>query len=331
MELVYLWVEDYKNIQKQGFNFSPRFTCDYNDEINELTIDENDDYIENFFGENINVTAIVGKNGSGKSSVLECLKQYANNMVLVFKNNETLQYYSKNKLDSTIKKVNNNPFNMYRFYTNSSILHMDKMDEFMEDKISLELNEIIKKVIYSENYKSFELASFMYIPKKIIVWSNYIDKFFNNMLAYSLNSKKLREIEFDTYHKFLTILYVYFVQNIDMDDISPEEFKEFKEEFNDKKIFLNGLCNTTLENIQKKDFLEKELFKYTQFSFTKEKFENIHFHQRSSGFKDISELSKDEKFFLKEYFNLYHIDLFDIKERRYTELSHGEKILFGQL
>ena len=29
MELVYLWVEDYKNIQKQGFNFSPRFNCKF--------------------------------------------------------------------------------------------------------------------------------------------------------------------------------------------------------------------------------------------------------------------------------------------------------------
>jgi hypothetical protein len=30
MELVYLWVEDYKNIKKQGFNFSPRFECEFN-------------------------------------------------------------------------------------------------------------------------------------------------------------------------------------------------------------------------------------------------------------------------------------------------------------
>jgi len=29
MELVYLWVENYKNIHKQGFNFSPRFHCEY--------------------------------------------------------------------------------------------------------------------------------------------------------------------------------------------------------------------------------------------------------------------------------------------------------------
>ena len=29
MELVYLWVDKYKNIDKQGFNFSPRFRCEY--------------------------------------------------------------------------------------------------------------------------------------------------------------------------------------------------------------------------------------------------------------------------------------------------------------
>jgi len=86
MELVYLWVKDYKNIHKQGFNFSPRFNCDYDDETNELTIDENDDYIENFFGKNINVTAIVGKNGSGKSSLVKLLNEdsYDNHAISQF-------------------------------------------------------------------------------------------------------------------------------------------------------------------------------------------------------------------------------------------------------
>jgi len=73
MELVYLWVEEYKNIHNQGFNFSPKFNCNYDPDTNALTINENDDYIENFFGDNINVTAIVGKNGSGKSSIYEVL------------------------------------------------------------------------------------------------------------------------------------------------------------------------------------------------------------------------------------------------------------------
>jgi predicted ATPase len=96
MELVYLWVEKYKNIEKQGFNFSPRFECKFYDEYDEdgklkddcklvicdkkqnEVLDEkaqkckpckDNNYIENFFGDNVNITAIVGENGSGKSSV----------------------------------------------------------------------------------------------------------------------------------------------------------------------------------------------------------------------------------------------------------------------
>jgi len=83
VELIYLWVEDYKNIKNQGFNFSPRFECEFKAEYEkgkdklkkdcELIITPKK-HTENFFGENINVTAIVGKNGSGKSSLLQLLE-----------------------------------------------------------------------------------------------------------------------------------------------------------------------------------------------------------------------------------------------------------------
>lgn len=74
MELVYLWVEEYKNIHKQGFNFSPRFRCEYDEETEKLEIIDKEEtgefYPKNFFGDNINITAIVGENGSGKSSLV---------------------------------------------------------------------------------------------------------------------------------------------------------------------------------------------------------------------------------------------------------------------
>ena len=98
MELVYLWVEKYKNIHKQGFNFSPKFDCDYDGK--NLTIKPKE-HVENFFGKNINVTAIVGENGSGKSSVLKLLY---NNLLIwngkgfaIFINENNEKYYLSGK------------------------------------------------------------------------------------------------------------------------------------------------------------------------------------------------------------------------------------------
>lgn len=92
MELVYLWVEDYKNIQKQGFNFSPNYECEFmpvyeNKKLSdksELKITPKENPLKDFFGKDINITAIVGENGSGKSSIqklifmLIFLKKYQN-------------------------------------------------------------------------------------------------------------------------------------------------------------------------------------------------------------------------------------------------------------
>ena len=94
MELVYLWVEEYKNIKNQGFNFSPRFSCKYED--GELTVTENEH--NSIFHPNINVTAIVGENGAGKSSIQKLI------FLLIFlKKYET--YTSTNPDDSKINAI----------------------------------------------------------------------------------------------------------------------------------------------------------------------------------------------------------------------------------
>ena len=110
-----MWVEDYKNIKKQGFNFSPRFECSFDGET--LTINERkeDEYIKDFFGKNINVTAIVGKNGSGKSRILKFIRQIIDEKIndgsfLIFydeKNSNYICIYTIEEIHSNIELKQN--------------------------------------------------------------------------------------------------------------------------------------------------------------------------------------------------------------------------------
>ena len=81
MELLYIWIEDFRNIRQQGFNFSSElmFTMilSSSKEVTQtysLHLEYNNNYVNLFDGAVTNAIGIVGKNGSGKSSLLHCLK-----------------------------------------------------------------------------------------------------------------------------------------------------------------------------------------------------------------------------------------------------------------
>src|ERR1700694_4704005 len=80
MELLYLWIDDFRNIKQQGFNFSSKFNFsisavgDTNKRDYQLSIEINKEHVDLFPKNILDVTGIVGKNGSGKSSILHCLK-----------------------------------------------------------------------------------------------------------------------------------------------------------------------------------------------------------------------------------------------------------------
>jgi predicted ATP-dependent endonuclease of OLD family len=114
MELLYIWIDSYKNIKQQGFNFSPLYDFEFkitsekgSPITGELIDHKNDDQrteletVHNgFFGDGIsNVTAIVGENGSGKTSLLEFISELKPTIktkykaIIVFKNND-IYYHS---------------------------------------------------------------------------------------------------------------------------------------------------------------------------------------------------------------------------------------------
>lgn len=81
IELVFLWIESYRdNLENIGLNFSGDLQISY--DADQATIEVHSKPtmgsplpLTSFWGKNItNVTAIVGSNGAGKSSVLDCIR-----------------------------------------------------------------------------------------------------------------------------------------------------------------------------------------------------------------------------------------------------------------
>ncbi len=75
MNLIYVWVESYRCLKKCGFKFDSKYTVDFQRDKMKLEIKSNENYIDNIlYGKNIGVTAIVGDNGAGKSTVLDFIR-----------------------------------------------------------------------------------------------------------------------------------------------------------------------------------------------------------------------------------------------------------------
>lgn len=119
MKLVYLWVENHKNIEKTGFNFDLNHYFYKNDnDLLEYTLKKNKQP-SNFFGDNIkSVTGIIGKNGSGKSGIIEAIIDCAFNLknkrnsietkieaFLLFEGEEDKFYCFSNKEELVIKYI----------------------------------------------------------------------------------------------------------------------------------------------------------------------------------------------------------------------------------
>jgi predicted ATP-binding protein involved in virulence len=199
MKLVYLWVEDYKNIKKQGFNFSPKFDCKYDGK--KLTIDKNEDYLENFFGENINITAIVGENGSGKSSVIEKLlnlfaekfdDDYKNFICLYFYDKKLYQYSNiqNTKLHSLIDDCISK--HILPQYDDLIALYINNQYETVEGRDSEQLfienskysKNYINKILisnYINNQQTNQTTLKFFKPTKVMIKIND-DNFFNSIL-----------------------------------------------------------------------------------------------------------------------------------------------------
>jgi predicted ATPase len=310
MELVYLWVEEYKNIYHQGFNFSPRYEFEYVQEKNELVLKkENKDY-ENIFPKNINVTAIVGENGSGKSSIIdiiqECIEDnlYTNFIVVYTENNNELKYLSKNVISTDLSQGNSKELaqNTFIYNKGNHISYPFRNYRLIE----IDKKAIVNILVSKCDNPSFKISTFMYLPVEIEIKLKDSETLIQSTINFfkPLDREKIKLIFTaitDPYHQYLFITYGR-QQGINCDiDILDNKNK--------------------LKNAVQDPISESNYYAFFIELINEERF-------------NIAELTHEQKnIYIKEggYFHFFDFDMIDEENRRFNHLSHGEQMIFGQL
>ena len=338
MELVYLWVVKYKNIEKQGFNFSPRFRCEYDEESKNLTIDENDDYVD-IFPDNINVTAIVGENGSGKSSIFKKILD-----ILDINDNEDncdfiLLYLYDNELfvcKNSICQINTTE---KLTESNHSILknHQDLISLYINNQ-----NETIKSGYSEQLFIEKSQNTKRYINSMII--SNYMKK--------DLLINKISEEFFQPKKVIIKIQQDHFLFNIlneDQDYYSEDVWKEIdslKAELNQSSFFKRLEIIVEIFKIKKNKHIEVPNFTlmngkidkqyFNKYTISEDFLENILSKIKEDESVqdyyeiDISEVNDDIFSFIQQLPYIFDIDLVD-EDISFNNLSYGERQLLIQL
>jgi predicted ATP-binding protein involved in virulence len=190
MEILYLWIKRFNNIINQEFLFASDYNIKFDRDTNKLDISLIESKRVRLFNEAfLNVTAIIGKNGSGKSSLLSFIKT-------VFSNS----FYYYNDYVLVLKSPDNN------------ILVIDKVSKGEESVIeNKKLNDDINLTVRKDNEILFDNISLIIHSNSFSVYermplgSRYLDISFNSSLDLrSIKSNKLlieRYEELNNYYK----------------------------------------------------------------------------------------------------------------------------------
>lgn len=157
MELLYLYIEDFRNLKKLQLNFSPDYDIYLSDKAGDATLDvrTRDNQLRNLFGEEvINVNGIIGINGSGKSSILELICMLAkggdfrhmNKFILLFRRGKRDRLEMKTNfenLNTKGKRISKNQ--IAKSFQNLSVIFFSNVIDRNEKAFSKDVIDLSKR------------------------------------------------------------------------------------------------------------------------------------------------------------------------------------------
>lgn len=185
MRLAYMWIENYRNIFiEQEFRFSnqltvsKRITRDVTSGVNvELKIERSTTALSgvDFYGGKVlDAAAIVGKNGTGKTSLIHMLLETMPNIIQMNESLDLFNYENEereqiNKLPGALFQIfisdEKDKFNIYVYSHNITILNREKLAEvaflnsndFQEKLCFLAITNVFNWTeLFSKSYETFE-------------------------------------------------------------------------------------------------------------------------------------------------------------------------------
>ena len=364
MELVYLRVQEYMNIGNTGFNFSHQHQIEYIEKNKIKYLDDKGVLKSNkLFPENLNITAIVGKNGSGKSSLVKLCEEIfyhsknVKNIIIVYKIQEQLYYYSDIKgmvVDPIIEYTDELMFEFISYiaenpypFSSREKFHEVNMDELFDTSfrtVTFNTNFIVRATL--KLMDEVELSSFVFKPEKIIITDIYIDEIIFDLkdnitqvivaehLDILSESIKNNEAEIDSLFKLNNIIFSdleddFFNLIMEKTQKSIDDFMLLDmEDMEDMEVF-NSNFDDGMNHFDFMNYID------AFFSLNKKSMpENIDefyeiLKEREFNVSTTSEINQEK--LLKEYRNYFNYDFEDTNQRKFHHLSHGQKSLYGQM